>query len=588
MSVPTATRLSTRSFFTESPSADTVRAWLARLPINLGPFAPAAFVPSEPLSPDEIHAVSRALACPDVFLIDSPDRISGETVIARIAELVADRVLVLSPDPAAADRLTERLAGSGVVRALADDENPIRPSPVVARLTSAALGPDRAERMRRAADEAFVVAQKQAPAAGRIAAINAEVAELMVLRERVETETRAGRDRTDLDGKESELAALRRRQADSNRARAGNGGGFLAWLFGRRRPAELDAEEIAKRVAIVAVELAALESEHEQAIRNELASRRAPLDARLAALAAERDRLVAAERELDAARQRVGELAAPDLTRRLLSEPRIVVGTPGSLEADPVFVDAAPFALIILDRAEELLEADFVRLCGLAARCLLVGDVQRRERPVLPDARGVNNGKATSENQGRTQRPTFVARLAPLLDREPWTREAGRLVCRLLHPVTAAGRQHLTREPLLDRPEIELRFSADGSGEPAVAEVAFPDGTSIADAKSFLFHQLGEVVFHPCGAVHWEETPGSILARWRASDPAARDATWVELEAGVCEQAVCTGWNAFTAAIEFNRSQGWDRERAEAWLAKHDRRENAGRYAVLSEPARRA
>jgi len=535
-----------------------------------------------------VHAVSRALDCPDLFLIDAPDQSSGESVIARIAELAPGRVLVLTPDAAAADRITERVAHRGVVRALAEDENPIRPSPVVARLTSVALGPDRAERMRREAEEALRVALGEASTPARIATIDAQVAELEAARERIEVELRSKYDRAALDSKESELAALRCSQSDSSRVPAGRSGGFFARLLGRRRPAESDLEEKQKRVAVAAAELAALTAARENAIRVELDARRAPLDAQLAGLAAERDRLSIAEQAVDAARQQVHDHAAPDLIRRLLAEPRLVVGTPGSLEADPVFVDAPPFALLILDRCEELTEADFVRLCGLAGRCLLVGEVQYRERSAVAGCRMRMGGVGRPGQNGRERGPTFVARLASLLEREPWVREADRLVCRLIHPLASGGRQQLSREPLLDRPEIELRFSADGDGEPAVAEVAFPLGTTIADAKSFLFHQLGEVMLYSCGAVHWEETPTLIVARWPAAEAAMSGAAWVDLEAGVRECVVDSGWNAFTAAIQFERSRGWDRERAGAWLAKHDRGTSTGRFAALPGVPRRA
>ena len=57
----------------------------------------------------------------------------------------------------------------------------------------------------------------------------------------------------------------------------------------------------------------------------------------------------------------------------------------------------------------------------------------------------------------------FTARLARTLDRETWVLEGDRLVCRLAFP-TAEQRRTLTREPLLDRPEIELRIVLDETG----------------------------------------------------------------------------------------------------------------------------
>ena len=102
-----------------------------------------------------------AAACPDLFLIHALDSVVGERVIGELARLTSGHVLILSPDPATADRLTERLARFGALRALADDENPIRPSPVVAKVTSAALGTGRLEQLKREAMESAAAAEAQ-------------------------------------------------------------------------------------------------------------------------------------------------------------------------------------------------------------------------------------------------------------------------------------------------------------------------------------------------------------------------------------------------------------------------------------------
>ena len=574
MSVTTVTRLSSRFLTTGAPTGDAVRSWLAHLPADLVPFAPADVVPTGLRSPAEVLAITRALACPDLFVIDAADQPSAESTIAQIAELAADRVLILSPDPRAADRLTELLAGAGVVRALAEDENPIRSSPVVARLTSIALGAGQAERLRREAADALSAAEAHLAPAERFTAINSEIAEATTMRDRLEIEIRSHHDNSAIARKEADLAALRRRLTESNAEPSGRMASILAWLLGRRSSGQ-DPAKLEKEIDVAAAEVAALTAEREDAIRDEQLVRRAPLDARLADLVAERDRMAAAQREHSSALKGVKELDAPDLIPRLLAESRIVVGTPGSLVADPVFADSPPFALLVLDRCEELTETDFLRLSPLAARWVLVGDVPGSAGK--PDSRpGMGQNGKTSKN-GRTKGPGFVERLALLLDREPWAREADQIVCRLMHQVGTTGRQTLVQEPLFDRPEIELRFTAED--DPAVAEVAFPAGTSIADAKSFLFRQLGEVLLHPCGPLQWEETAESIVARWSESEDCTT--AWIDLEPGVREKVVCCGWAAFTAAVEFVRALNWNRERAEAWLAQHHRPESAGRFVTV-------
>ena len=45
-----------------------------------------------------------------------------------------------------------------------------------------------------------------------------------------------------------------------------------------------------------------------------------------------------------------------------------------------------------------------------------------------------------------------------------------------------------------------------------------------------------------------------------------RDATWIDLEPGVREKVVGTGLFAYTAAVRFDPAEGWDAEKAAAWL----------------------
>jgi hypothetical protein len=149
----------------------------------------------------------------------------------------------------------------------------------------------------------------------------------------------------------------------------------------------------------------------------------------------------------------------------------------------------------------------------------------------------------------------------------------------------------MTREPLLDRPEIELRFTLDPAGEPVLAEVAFPIATTVPLAKTFLFHQLAEVLLHPCGEVQWNHTPTALTACWQAAEcgAAPADGIWIDLEPGVREKIIGSGLIAFTAAVAFDPSAGWDAEKAAAWLADHLPAESAGRFAIVpAEKATRA
>jgi hypothetical protein len=260
---------------------------------------------------------------------------------------------------------------------------------------------------------------------------------------------------------------------------------------------------------------------------------------------------------------------------------RVVVGTPGCLHADAVFAPPSepspPFGLLILDHAEELGETDFADLSRVADRWVLAGNAAMPEEP-----KSHMNGSGPGHRETRPRRPaapTFVARLARLLDREPWAVEPDRLVCRLAH-VTPDQRRTLYREPVVDDDAIELRFTEGESNEAVLAEVAFPAGTTAATAKAFLSRQLGETVLRPCGELKWQHAADHLTACWPAAEAAGPEA-WVDHEAGVREKVVGTGTAAFTAAVAFDVSAGWDAEKAAAWLADRLPAAPAGRLAVL-------
>jgi hypothetical protein len=286
------------------------------------------------------------------------------------------------------------------------------------------------------------------------------------------------------------------------------------------------------------------------------------------------DDYTAAEQNLTAARTRAAEVARSghEELARAVAAARVVVGTPRCLGSDPVFAAAAgapPFDLLVLDRAEELPEPEFPRLARLAARWVLVGDA------LPPDPRAAANGPAPRPRAGRPAEVPFVARAAKLLDRETWAAEGNRLVCRLAH-LTPEQRRGVTREPLADRPEIELRFAAADGDLPA--EIAFPGPTPLSEAKRFLFHTLGEILLRPCGDVTWAAEPDAVTATWPAADA---DGVWIDLEPGVREKVTGAGLFAFTAAVRFETAAGWDADRAAAWLGRHTPPPPTGRFAAL-------
>jgi hypothetical protein len=374
-----------------------------------------------------------------------------------------------------------------------------------------------------------------------------------------------------------------------------------AELEKQRQTLEADHAAMATRLAELTAqrdaEQNAFPHQREQLIASEIAQRHAALDAEIATLDAHCSRTQAelaalqtaiaetvpgddpllAEQELAAARQQVAEtsLAMQHVLTQMAAEAQVVVATPLALDSDPFFTawpSEVPFGWMIFDRAEELPEAEFVRLSRWAERWIFVGDVESADhgRP-LPL-------RAASRN-GRFPEYSLISRLAAWLNRETWTCENDQLVCRLWH-VAPPRRLAITREPLADRPEIELRFiDCEVSGEALLAEIAFPPTMDLPAAKSFLFHTLGEVLLRPCGPVEWQQDANAILAVWPVVDTV--EGTWIELEPGIREKIVGTGPCAFTAAVRFATSDGWDSEKAAAWLQACLPSATTSRFAAL-------
>jgi len=408
--------------------------------------------------------------------------------------------------------------------------------------------------------------------------------------------------------REAALATAHKHIADE-KVEAAKKPGFISRLFGKTR-LPVDFADLEKKAGELEAATKTATTKQERTIAAEVAVRRVEIEQHIAALAVDREKVgcefrdqisyvfaagfgvvtpdstavnrvtetvrtaqAAVEGPLTAARDRLDELKTrgPEAVRRLLGEARVVVGTPGSLNADPAFAQSNPesgpqFDLLVLDHAEQLTEPDFGHLSQLADRWVLAGD-----------ASGPNDPRANgSRHSGR---PTLLARIARLLDREPWNLEGERLVCRLAH-LTPEQRRSITREPLLDHPHIELRVAADENGQAVLAEVAFPASTSIADAKQFLIRETDNVLLRPLGECVWHKADDKLTVCWPAAESGTDD-VWIELERGVREKVIGLGPAAYTAAIDFDHAAGWDAEKAEAWLAARVPTPSPGRLAVL-------
>lgn len=279
------------------------------------------------------------------------------------------------------------------------------------------------------------------------------------------------------------------------------------------------------------------------------------------------DAVTAADAEAGFARDWAADLAArgPEYVRRLLGLVRIVVGPTAAVGNDRFLADGG-FDRVIVTDADALGDADPAAAPKLGARWVLVGNAS----DPLPHGRAHRNGRPAP-------RPTMFRKLWGRLHAPTWVEDGGRLVVRL-QPCDPSD---LRGEALADRPEIELRFGPGPGGGPVLAEVAFPPHTTPADARAFLAGELGEVRLAPCGPARWHDAADRLTVCWPAAERERGD--WVDLGGGVRERVVDGGPGGRTAAVAFDKSAGWDHDRAADWLARHAA---TPRTAALPRPVR--
>jgi hypothetical protein len=359
-----------------------------------------------------------------------------------------------------------------------------------------------------------------------------------------------------------------------------------------RRLTEVEAQEAALRQ-----ERRQLQEKWQAACRDLASEGERPAEAEAAAVAAARQtwqaNLRGEEERLAFARQWADCLreAADTLPSRLLGYVNLVAATTTGLPGDEHFGDASArtlhFDVLILDRAHEVTESEFLTAARRARRWVLVGEP-------TPDSssaeRGGKSAKAPSgAPRSALRAPPFFERLWRHLHCDPrrlpyrWQREDGRLVCRL-RPLTEGQRLFLSSERVADRPDIELHIATPPGREPFLADVVFPNTMGLAEAKTYLFQELSELPASSCGhGFRWHEDAERVLLRF--ADVPALNALPVSLAAGVCEM-VADEATGHTCCIEFDCRQGWSLPRAEEWAREHLRLRDTGRTVQLVVPHR--
>jgi hypothetical protein len=274
------------------------------------------------------------------------------------------------------------------------------------------------------------------------------------------------------------------------------------------------------------------------------------------------DELAAARRALDFARGWANEVHSKtkELVREACAPIQIVAGPVAGISSDPTAAAHAPFDVLVIDDAHRLAEPEFTAAARLARRWVLIG-----EPADIPTGRA------------RGTRPDLFARLPAALRHDIWIREESRLVCRL-YPVRGADRRRLECEPVVDAPDIELRLYTPPGGEPALAEVGFPDTTAPAAAREYLVRELGEVTCEPHGRTAiWEAPPAGPAIRFAPADPAA---TFAEIGPGIREELA----GLETRAIHFDGD--WSLDRAKEWAAANAGQRAGGRLVTLTRSHR--
>jgi len=283
------------------------------------------------------------------------------------------------------------------------------------------------------------------------------------------------------------------------------------------------------------------------------------------------------------------------LPQRLPELVNLVVATLAGLAADKHFSrGTADFDLLVTDEAEQINEAEFLRVGRRARRWVLVGN-HGTEKPAAkaPLRNGrVHDISARHRTDAVAAPPPGPVSLFQRLwrlyraelprARHAWVREGERLCCRL-QAIDAAQRKCLESERVADFPEIELRILTLPYAAPALAEVVFPASMSLSQAKEYIYRELQELPLETVGAgvCLVEDADRLVLFFGRAGDLPLQSAA---LEAGVSERLVALdghgiGWR--TCRLEFDKAAGWKRERAQAWLWQHCRVRDSGRALLL-------
>jgi hypothetical protein len=416
-------------------------------------------------------------------------------------------------------------------------------------------------------------------------------------------------DLTRLEEEAARLGAERRQAEEKERVeRAGRIEREIA-----RRGAEVDREE-----ATLKQESALVERKWREALSRIPATMLTPRAATVEAVreahgAWQRNSEAAVERRALAAEWAQRVEAGPEfLAGALRAQANLIAAQTSAVTADPQFGDAVGgepivFDLLLVDHAEQLTEAEFTSLAVRCRRWVLIAESFTDGRAPSDTAVGpAEPNSAYRQGNGRRAKPPapgFFQRLWPQLHCDPsrlpykWQREAdGRLCCRL-RTVSPDQQRWIETERVADHPDVELRIVAPprathSTADSFLAEVVFPQSVSLLEAKSYVFRELQEVAVHArFPQARWLEVPDRLVLALADDTESPEHVSAMDLAPGVREVVAFSingrpsgteDW--VTRAVEFDRAAGWERDRAEAWAARHLGLRDLGRTAILDAP----
>lgn len=215
----------------------------------------------------------------------------------------------------------------------------------------------------------------------------------------------------------------------------------------------------------------------------------------------------------------------------------------------------------IYESCEQIPDSVMRPAMSLPGRHLLIGNI-------LPPPSRCWEGNGAVPGLCRLPEATpWPALLGSRLDQRLWVVEGEFLIARL-RLVPPEQRFALRQEPLVDRPEVLLRFRDTSDRETELVEIAFPLSWGFA-ARAFVAQQLEHYRPLPCGPAQWHTTPaGDIRVCWPVVEQAAsaHRSESIDWGNGVQEWCLFDGHTFYTAALTFRADGGWDRAAAEAWL----------------------